>query len=159
MAFELNDQQIAGLLAERKVLPADFRLRLQMKAKRGHREQDLDVVGDGGNRFRLILRQSLFDPVSFSVILGLCIPKTNVIFRLRRYNGKSHPHTNPLERQNFYAFHIHTATERYQKVGFDEEVYAEPTDRFSDFHGAIQCMLDDCGFDASADPQTALEGV
>jgi hypothetical protein len=46
----------------------------------------------------------------------------------------------------FYSFHIHQATERYQEAGWYEETYAEPTDRFADLHGAIKCMLKDCGF-------------
>ena len=46
----------------------------------------------------------------------------------------------------FYSFHIHQATERYQEAGWDEDSYAEPTERFADLHGAIKCILQDCGF-------------
>jgi hypothetical protein len=67
-------------------------------------------------------------------------------FRLRRHNGKSHEHTNPIEKNTFYGFHIHTATERYQQSGYREDTYAEETNRYADYHGAIECMLRDCGF-------------
>jgi len=47
----------------------------------------------------------------FSCGLGF-IPKGKTqVFSLRRYNGKSHQHTNRLdENQPFYDFHIHQAT-------------------------------------------------
>jgi hypothetical protein len=84
------------------------------------------------------------------VILGYIIPNTNQVFRLRRYNGKSHEHTNRLEQEKFYDFHIHTATERYQTAGWNEDGYAVPTDRYPDHHGALKSMFNDCGFEGSA---------
>jgi hypothetical protein len=37
----------------------------------------------------------------------------------------------------FYDFHIHLATERYQKTGqYRPEHFAEPTNRYSDIHSA-----------------------
>ena len=54
------------------------------------------------------------------------VPQSNRVFRLRRYNGKSHEHTNPIEKEIFYDFHIHTATERYQVLeNKKEDTYAE----------------------------------
>ena len=67
---------------------------------------------------------------------------------LQRYNGRSHEHTNLIERDRFSGFHVHTATERDQQLGADEDAYAEPTDRYADLHGALQCMFEDCGFAA-----------
>lgn len=157
MAIRLNDTEISHLLAERKPLPPDYRERIQTKPKRGHKERELDVKGADGSEFRLILRQSEFNPLDFSVILAYRPPKTNQLFRLRRYNGKSHEHTNTLEGRTFYDFHVHTATERYQdESGLREDAYAEPTNRFADFHGAIRCMLGDCGFDVPPDTQGTL---
>lgn len=66
--------------------------------------------------------------------------------RLRRYNGKSHEHTNKIESQKFGGYHIHQATERYQQSGTREDEYAEPTRRYSDLHGAFRCMIGDCKF-------------
>ena len=79
-----------------------------------------------------------------------------MLFRLRRYNGKSHEHTNRLEGRTFYEFHIHTATERYQDSGLREDAFAEPTTRLADFVGAVACALDDCGFDRPQPPQPSL---
>ncbi len=156
MAVQLGDAEIVRLLAERKILPVDYRERIQMRPKRGHRERELDVTGDEGSECRIVLRQSLFNPLDFSVILAYRPPNTNQLFRLRRYNGKSHEHTNTLEGQTFYDFHIHTATERYQESGLREDVFAEVTDRFADFHGAIRCLLEDCNFNIPQDPQGKL---
>ena len=61
------------------------------------------------------------------------IDRPRVLFRLRRYNGRSHQHTNKIEEITFYDFHIHTATERYQDAGYAEEHFAEVTDRYVDF--------------------------
>ena len=75
-----------------------------------------------------------------------CWPNSNQELRLRRYNGKSHQHTNPLEDQRFYDFHIHTATERYQASGNREDTYAEASSRYADLDQALGCLIDDCGF-------------
>jgi len=75
---------------------------------------------------------------------------------LQRYNGKSHEHTNPIEGETFYDFHIHQATEKYQEMGAREDTFAKPTDRFADFQQAITCMLIDCGFEKPLDSQGHL---
>ena len=116
----------------------------------------LDIEGGDGGDYRLILRQSTFNPLDFSVILAYRPPKSNQLFRLKRYNGKSHEHTNPIEGETFYGFHIHQATERYQEIGAREDTYAKPTDRFADFQQALTCMLKDCGFEIPLDSQGRL---
>ncbi|MEW5977707.1 MAG: hypothetical protein AB1898_18085 [Acidobacteriota bacterium] len=156
MAARLTDQQITARITENKPLPEDYLARIQTKPKRGHKERELDLRGQKGGEFRLVLRQSLVNSLDFSVILAYQIPKTNQIFRLRRYNGRSHEHTNRLEGQTFYDFHIHTATERYQEAGMREDSFAEPTDRFADFQGALDCMLKDCGFVVPQDSQMRI---
>jgi hypothetical protein len=156
MAVQLEELVILALLAEPKPLPADYRERMQTRPKRGHKERELDITGTQGNEFRLILRQSLFNALDFSVILAYRPPGTNQLFRLRRYNGKSHEHTNVLEGQTFYDFHVHVATERYQESGLREDAFAEPADRFADFQGAIRCLLTECGFEVPPDPQGKL---
>ena len=97
MAVQLTDLEIGSLLAEQKPLPADYQSRLQLRAKTGHKERELDITGAGGSEFQIIVRQSVFNPLDFSVILGYSIPKSSVLFRLRRYNGRSHEHTNRIE--------------------------------------------------------------
>lgn len=159
MAVRLTEADIAALLSESKPLPADYRRLLETRAKRGHKERELPLEGATGNGFRLIIRQSNINPLDFSVILTYQIPSSNQSFRLRRYNGRSHQHSNKLERQTFYDFHIHTATERYQeRDGFDEDGYAEPTERYATLDAALQCMINDCGFQppVEANPQLPL---
>lgn len=62
---------------------------------------------------------------------------------LRRYNGKSHEHTNRLEAQPpFYDFHIHQATERYQTSSYADEHFATTTVAYVDLAGAFKCLMD-----------------
>ena len=156
MAARLTDSEIAQLIREPKPLPNDYRARIQVRPKRGHRERELEVTGANGGEFVLILRQSEFNALDFSAILGYRLPKSSQIFRLRRYNGRSHQHTNAIESEEFYDFHIHEATERYQELGAREDTYARPSDRFADFLGAMRCLLDDCGFEIPQDSQTSF---
>jgi hypothetical protein len=156
MAVNLTDDDIAGLIAEAKRLPDDYRQRVQTKPKRGHRERELNVSGANGGEFRLILRESSFNPLDFSVILAWLPPQSTSPFRLCRYNGKSHEHTNMLESQKFYDFHVHRATERYQQSGLREDSFAEPTTRYQDFSSALQCLIQECGFQLPPNQQTGL---
>jgi len=156
MAIILSDKEIADLIQEQKPLPPDYRARIQLRPKLGHKERELDLDGDKGNEFRLILRQSAINPLDFSVILAYRLPKSNQLFRLCRYNGKSHEHSNIIEEEKFYGFHIHQATFRYQESGSNEDAYAEPTNRFSDFNQALSCMLKDCGFQVPIEAQGRL---
>ncbi|MBD3285510.1 hypothetical protein GF359_03665 [candidate division WOR-3 bacterium] len=150
----LTDKGIAKLVAEPKLLQKDYQSRIQLKPKRGHKERELDLKGNEGSDFRLIFRQSDFNALDFSVILAFLPPSSNQLIRLRRYSGKSHMHTNKLENQTFYDYHIHITTERYQSLSLEMiDAYAEPTDRYSDFHGAVKCMLADCSFDIPQEPQ------
>lgn len=115
MSIVFTDQQIAHLVREAKPLPAGYREKLGLRVKRGHREAELAVKGDRGHDFRIILRQSLHNPFDFSAILAVEVPGTNRVFRLRRYNSRTHPHTNRIERQTIvFRPHIHQATARYQ---------------------------------------------
>ena len=147
MPARLSDTEIDALIKEGKVLPPDYRQKLVVKQKHGHKERELTVSAQSGRSFRIILRESNFNPMDFSAILAYLPHDTNVPFRLRRYNGKSHEHTNKIEKQTFYDFHIHMATERYQKIGEEkEDGYAEVTNRYGDLQAALNCLLKDCGF-------------
>ena len=156
MAEILTDADIQRLLAETKPLPDNYQDRVRFKTKRGHKEAEVQVVGQSGATFRLILRQSNLDALDFSVIVGYEAPTTNILFRLRRYNGKSHEHTNKLERQTFFDYHIHQATQRYQEFGMSEDAFAEPTNRYADVDSALQCALQDCRFDLPPGAQLPL---
>ncbi len=156
MAAIFSDQDISRLIQERKPLPDDYRTRIQTRPKLGHKERELDIKGADGGEYRLILRQSIFNALDFSIVLAYRPPKSNQLFGLQRYNGKSHEHTNAIEGETFYDFHIHQATERYQEIGANEDTYAKPTNRFADFQQAITCMLKDCGFEMPLDAQGSL---
>jgi len=99
MSIIFTDQEIAALIQEPKPLSKDYKSKLALRGKRGHREAELAVQGNHGNDFHIILRQSIRNPFDFSAILAVEVPRTNRVFRLRRYNGRTHPHTNRLEQQ------------------------------------------------------------
>ena len=150
----LSDVQIEALIAETKPLPADWHLRLRPRAGRiGHLVRDLDVEGNHGSSFRIVVRQSVRNVLDFSVILGYRPLTGPRLFRLRRYNGRSHEHRNRIEGDRFYGFHIHKATERYQLIGMDEDAFAEETDRYADLAGAMSALVLDCGFELVRDAQ------
>ncbi len=156
MAVILTDPEIARLIQEAKPLRPGYRSGMRMKLKRGHHEGEIDVRGANGSDFRLIQRQSTLNPLDFSVILAYRSPGSMMLFRLRRYNGKSHEHTNTIEKHTFYDFHVHYATERYQLIGASEDSYAEPTGRYADFQGALSCLLEECAFEVPPDGQVLL---
>ena len=143
MPIIYSDLEIASLVRECKALPADWYNQIDLKAKRGHHEKHLDITGQAGNEFRLILRKNRINNFDFSIILAVLVPGSNHLFRLCRYNGKSHQHTNHIEKKTFHDFHIHVATERYQQLGTREDAYAKPTGRYGDYDGAFRCLLGD----------------
>ena len=147
MAIIFSDLEISSLLDERKQLPDDWRNRIRFsRQKLNHEEGFLNVTGDSGNDFRIIARRNTLNQLDFSVILAVQVQGTNRLFRLRRHNGRSHEHTNRIEQQTFYDFHIHYATERYQALGMREDGYAEVTDRYGAFHQALDCLIRDANF-------------
>ena len=142
----LSDTEIAALIQEEKPIPDGLCSSMRMTERNKHRYKGFDISCESGNRFVVKARSSCVNPMDFSIILGYMLPGSYTVFRLRRYNGKSHTHTNVLEAESFYDFHIHTATERYQRLGFKEDHFAETTDRFYDLRSAIECLINDCGF-------------
>ena len=156
MPLILTDVQINALIVEVKPLPDDYPQSLQTRQKRGHRERDIAVDGADGNKFRMILRQAALNPLDFSVILAWMPPQSTSPFRLCRFNGKSHEHTNKLELQTFYDFHIHRATERYQLSGLREDAFAQPTTRYQSFESAYDCLIEDCRFQLPPNQQYTL---
>ncbi len=146
MPVRYTDNQIANMLQEPKPLPDDYAEQIILREKRGHNERELYIAGEQRHDYVLILRQSIFNQLDFSIILALVPEETTKLFRLKRYNGKSHQHTNKIEHETFYDFHIHMATGRYQQLGSREDEYAIQTDRFADFYSALNCMMEDNGF-------------
>ena len=150
MDIKYTDQQIAELINERKVFPDDWRIQL-------NRNNSLYIIGENGNRFRVITNQNEKYPSDFSVILAVIDPKTGTVFRICRYNGMpKRPHNNKIEKQKIYGYHIHFATERYQERGYDEDTYAEETDRYNNLEGALQCLIQDANFELPAQLELEL---
>ena len=63
MAIILSDKKIADLTQEQKPLPPDYRSRIQLRPKLGHKERELDLDGDP--------RQKILEAVEF----GGCLPE------------------------------------------------------------------------------------
>lgn len=95
--------------------------------------------------------------MDFSAILGYIPPRLNLMFRLKRYNGKSHEHTNIIEKASFYDFHVHLATLRYQEFGLREDGYAEVSDAYADIRSAMDCLIKDCNIILPDDKQFRLQ--
>jgi hypothetical protein len=143
----VSDETISELIAETKPIPDGLCVPLRpMSERNGHWQKAWDIECDSGNRFVVKIRMAIVNPMNFSVILGYVLAGSYTVFRLRRYNGKSHYHTNVLENEHFYDFHVHLATERYQIPGFKEDHFAERTVRYYDLASAVQCLLNECGF-------------
>jgi hypothetical protein len=140
----LTDAEIRLLLDEPKILPRSFERKSVLKPRRGHSEAQFDLGSSSDHSFCIILRQSHFNTLDFSAILGYHLMAPQKIFLLKRYNGKSHQHTNSIENETFYDFHIHEATERYQAMGCNEERYAVVTARYSTLLQAFDCLAVDC---------------
>ena len=150
MEVTYSDIEIAELMQERKILPDNWRTQL-------YQNESLIVSGDAGNTFRIIVSRNPLKPLDFSVILAVFVPESNKTFRLRRYNGWTNPHTNRIERNEVHRFHIHFATERYQLRRQKEDSYAEETDRYSNFDGAVECLIEDVNFELP--PQSELKFI
>jgi hypothetical protein len=158
VAVLLTDEEIQERLGEKKVLPPDHHTKIALRAKRGHKEREIDMKGQNGGEYRLILRQSSHNALDFSAILAYRMPDSTQLFRLRRCNGRSHQHTNLVEHETIEGFHIHEATQRYQEAGYPEDGFAESTDRFADLESATSCLLADCGVVATPPGQGKLFG-
>jgi len=159
MASTLTDTEIKDLLKEEKPLPEKYRDRLRPKRKSSyqHEERELGVNTPSGHRFRIITRRSIQNILDFSIILSYYDKDSNAWLRLVRYNGK-HPslHTNRIERNSFYDFHIHRATERYQLAEYPIDGYAEVTRSYSTFEEALTAFLKDCHFEFPSSDQLSL---
>ena len=129
----------------------------KMNRKPGHYEATLSVAGFESSTFHVILRQSRVNTSDFSVILAVHVPGVSNRFRLRRYNGNSHEHRNQIEGDSFDDFHIHVATERYQKLGMREDAFAQPTNRYATFEDAFHCLIEDANIALTSGVQRALD--
>ena len=151
----LTDSEINELIIEKKPLPLLWIAWLKPRLSRNcdFKECELDVISDENNKFKIIVKENPNDKRDFSVMLIYKDSMTNRKFRLIRFNGPSHKHTNTIEKRrgvpdSMYdeKCHIHICTERYQLEGLKEDHYAEPTERFKNMDEALRCLEADCGF-------------
>ncbi len=152
MTILISDKEIQEFIDEEKHLDFDAGDLSAMKEKRGHKELDILIPRVDGSAFKIILRQNLNDSLDFSAILAYVPSGNSQDFKLRRYNGK-HVHSNKLDNQKFYDFHIHKASEKYQRAGLKEETFAEVTNRYSSLGEAFDCLIKDCNVIFPKDPQ------
>lgn len=146
----LTDEEIERLLAEPKELPQKWRERLLPRKKAGylHLQSRLSVTGSDGNRFRIDVRDNPVSLFDFSIILSF-IDVDGTEYRLLRCNGKhSSEHTNKWEKKKKClgakfrnAFHVHKATERYQRAGFSIDGFAEVTDKYYSLDSALKTFI------------------
>lgn len=74
MPARFSDPEIDRMVLERKPLPGNFHARVHLRSKRGHKEREVDVTGESGAQYQLILRQSDFNPLDLSIILAVNRP-------------------------------------------------------------------------------------
>lgn len=156
MNYYFTDEEIQSLIAEEKPFRGLIDEMMNFKESDGHKRGSVEIARVDGSLFVIKLRQNLNNVNDFSAIMAFQERGCNKDFKIRRYNGKSHEHSNKLEGDKFYTFHIHMATQRYQDVGRKEESFAEATDRYSDLKGALKCLLKDCNVTTKLNPQTSL---
>lgn len=78
---------------------------------------------------------------------------------LTRYNGSDHPHTNPIEGEEFaFSCHIHKATERYIEIGRKSEHFASETNRYQNVDDALKCLLQDCNISGMSADDDETQG-
>lgn len=165
MPRTLTDDEIDNLVAESKPLPKGWTTRLRPNRKSNHEysQRALEVEGEAGNQFRIIIRKNAINPLDFSLILTFK-DSDGSVFVLRRYNGK-HPsqHTNRLEKargdpnSSFRnTFHIHKATQRYQEEGLPIDGYAEETSEYASFDTALEAFVHSNGIGLPGDDQPSL---
>jgi hypothetical protein len=142
----VTDSEIQQRINEDKVVVTDLR-RAEFKLKGGvNEEKHILVKGSSEILYNIILRHNSVYRNNFSVILSYNPVERIRPFNLRRYNTvHSGIHKNDLEGSSFInEYHIHYATERYQREDLPEDKYAEVTNRYSDISGALDCLLSDC---------------
>jgi hypothetical protein len=158
MDIFLKDTEIQDLITTEKQMTVEPDVLFKsMKEKRGHKSAEHEMPQPDGSSFVIKIRISIENPLDFSVILGFTPVKATKPFLLRRYNGKSHEHKNRLENEDdFYDFHIHTATERYQREGSKEEYFAEISGSYSTPREALDCLITDCNIKLPLESQLNL---
>jgi hypothetical protein len=161
MPHIVPDTRIAEWLSDPK--PISFKdvqkLKTGLKPERNRTDQiacRIDIIGKSRRRYGIIATRPS-DPArnnSFSIVLTTVWYGKS--FNLIRHNGWHREHSNDYEKSTKQGvqgiakntFHIHRATERYQRYVPLKAVesYAEPTTEFSSFAGAVELLCSSYGF-------------
>lgn len=163
----LSDEEIAGLIAEPKECPEDWREKLAPRAAEGmrHATGSFTAMGAAGHEFTVLTRLLPADHLNFSAILRFD-DTDGAHYNLIRCNGIHGQHTNDIEKEQglepavfIDEFHVHWATECYQVRGFYVEKYAEPTEEYQGFGGAVLHLLRLGSFDIPREAQRSFEDI
>lgn len=153
----ISDVRIAAMISEPKALPENWREDLaKLKNRVGRDESEVDLTGANGTRFRIIVSRRHQNADDYTIIL-LLNSTARPRFRILRYDGSGHDHSNTLEGNLIVSKpHIHRATERYQIATHNRrpDGYAEETQRYQNLAGAWDCFRVDVNLrlsDGSAD--------
>ena len=145
MEIRYNDGEIAAFISEPKQLPDNYMKILLPDAEKCQNQRTVDITGNNGYVFRIFVKKHHKYEENFSIGFGVKRNNSKDIFILKRYNCKQQ-HTNFLESETIFGYHIHTATQRYQEIGRKSEGYAEQTTRYNNALGALKCLIADCNF-------------
>lgn len=145
----LADSEIQLLINDEKLISAQEIKDIRPTPKNGrqHTTYMKQVISVTGRKYSLRVRTNVNNVFDFSVILSYYDERTHKWYILRRYNGCNHTHTNHIERIKISRrFHIHKATEIYQREEGNIVGYAEETDAYTNWKDALRLMLHDCNF-------------
>lgn len=144
----LSDNDIQGLIEDVKPLSSKSVREIIPTARNGkrHKGYELEIISQLDRKYIIRVRVNTINAFDFSVILMYHQQEDGKRYILRRYNGNSHSHKNQIEKDRLRGFHIHLATERYQKAGYNIEGYAEPTNSYTNWQDALTRMINDCNF-------------
>lgn len=137
----MTDEEIRSLIELPKIISQkNFAKLCALEPSSGaYRRADVIIKGTEDVTFRVHGRLSIDDPSDFSAILSAKTRQQDII--LIRCNGSSHDHHNFIEKNRIRGTHIHMATARYADMQRKDEGYAEPTDEYSDYEGAVDYLM------------------
>lgn len=143
----ISDLDIQKLIEDIKPIPYQVinGIKPKVREDKKHLVWSYELQSGSWNTFVVKIRQNTIYKFDFSVILSYKDDGNNLHI-IKRYNG-IHTHTNKIEKNKIRDFHIHTTTERYQEKGYEPEGYAEATEAYSDWRGALDTMIKECNFD------------
>ena len=136
----LTDADIKVLIDERKILnkPKEFNPILVEKLDKWEYKKKLN--GANKHTFQIYIWKSKHRERIFSV--GLFVQIGGDWVPLKRYNGDQ-VHTNKIEKTRVKGYHIHQATERYQRAYNDIDGFAVETRNYTTWEGALKQLIRD----------------